>query len=302
MSVVELLINVMGPVVLVVAIGWFAAKRMSFDVGTLSRLAFYVLGPAFVLDVFADATLDGSVVFRLVVAAWVGMLVGGVLAWGLSRVSGLDPSRRGSAIMSSAYGNVGNAGLAISAFALGDDAIPIAAVLMIVINITGICLGVTLASAQTAGIGTAIGRALAAPMTIAAAVAVAMNLAAFEFPVVFDRSISVMGEALIPVMLLTLGVQMAGDVRPRPEIDLGIVVVAKLVFVPIAATAVGWLLGLEGDALGVLVIQSSMPPAVFCAVVALEFDMEPERTTRTVLGTTLIALATIPIALVAVTS
>ena len=48
-------------------------------------------------------------------------------------------------------------------------------------------------------------------------------------------------------------------------------------------------------------IQSSMPPAVFCAVVALEFDMEPDRTTRTVLGTTLLALLTIPIALIAVT-
>lgn len=301
MSVVELLINVMGPVVLIVAIGWIAGIRMPFDVGTLSRLAFYVLGPAFVLDVFADATLDGSVVFRLVIAAWAGMLVGGLIAWGLSSATGLGPSRRGSAIMSSAYGNVGNAGLAISAFALGDDAIPIAAVLMIVINITGICLGVTLASAQTAGIGSAVGRALSAPMTIAAGVAVVMNLTGVEFPVLLDRSISIMGAALIPVMLLTLGMQMAGEIRPQPEVDLGIVTAAKLIIVPIAAALVGWSLGLEGDALGVLVIQSSMPPAVFCAVVALEFDMEPERTTRTVLGTTLIALLTIPIALIAVT-
>ena len=131
MSVVELLINVMGPVVLIVALGWFAGAKLSFDVSTLSRLAFYVLGPAFVLDVFADAELDGSVVLRLTVAAWAAMLVGGLLALALSRAVKLNNARRGSAIMSSAYGNVGNAGLAISAFALGDDAIPIAAVLMI---------------------------------------------------------------------------------------------------------------------------------------------------------------------------
>ena len=301
MGVVELLFNVMGPVVLIVALGWFAGMRLPFDIGTLSRLAFYVLGPAFVLDVFADATLDGSVVLRLVVAAWAGMLAGGLIAWGLARGGGLGSARRGSAVMSSAYGNVGNAGLAISAFALGDDAIPVAAVLMIVINITGICVGVTLASAQSAGIGSAIARALSAPMTIAAAVALVMNVGSLEFPLVLDRSISVMGAALIPVMLLTLGMQMAGEVRPTPEIDLGIVTLAKLVCVPLVAAAVGWLLGLDGDAFGVLVIQSSMPPAVFCAVVALEFDMEPERTTRTVLGTTLIALLTIPIALLAVT-
>ena len=203
--------------------------------------------------------------------------------------------------MSSAYGNVGNAGLAISAFALGDDAIPIAAVLMIVINITGICLGVTLASAQEGGMGRALVRAFSAPMTIAAGVAVFMNLASLNFPTAIERSIEISGAALIPLMLVTLGLQMAGDISPRPEVDLGIVTVSKLAAVPLVAALVGWLLGLEGDAFGVLVIQSSMPPAVFCAVVALEFDMEPDRTTRTVLGTTLIALLTIPIALVAVT-
>ena len=291
----------MGPVVLIVALGWFAGAKLSFDVSTLSRLAFYVLGPAFVLDVFADAELDGSVVLRLTVAAWAAMLVGGLLALALSQAAKLNNARRGSAIMSSAYGNVGNAGLAISAFALGDDAIPIAAVLMIVINITGIVLGVILASAQEGGIGSAFIRGFSAPMTIAAGIAVVMNLASFEFPTAIERSIEISGSALIPVMLITLGIQMAGDVTPRPEVDLGIVVAAKLVVVPLIAALVGSLLGLEGDAFGVLVIQSSMPPAVFCAVVALEFDMEPDRTTRTVLGTTLIALLTIPIALVAVT-
>lgn len=301
MGVFELLINVMGPVVLIVGLGWFAGTRLTFDVGTLSRMAFYVIGPAFVLDVFADAELDGDVVFRLVIAAWAAMLVGGLVAWALSGATGIGPSRRGSAVMSSAYGNVGNAGLAISAFALGDEAIPIAAVLMIVINITGICLGVTLASAQSAGIGSAVGRALSAPMTIAAGVAVVMNLASLEFPTAIDRSISVMGGALIPLMLLTLGVQMAGDIRPKLEVDLGIVSGAKLVAVPVAAALVGMLLGLDGNDLGVLVIQSSMPPAVFCAVVALEFDMEPERTTQTVLGTTLLALITLPVVLLAVT-
>ena len=301
MGVVELLINVMGPVVLIVGIGWFAGLRLPFDVATLSRMAFYVLGPAFVLDVFADATLDGSVVVRLMIAAWAGMIIGGLLAWGLARAASLSPARRGSAVMSSAYGNVGNAGLAISAFALGDDAVPVAAVLMIVINITGICLGITLASAQETGVLAALRRAFLAPMTIAAGIAVVMNLASLEFPTALDRSISVMGGALIPLMLLTLGLQMAGDIKPKPEIDLGIVTFAKLAVVPLSAGLIGGGLGLEGNDLGVLIIQSAMPPAVFCAVVAMEFDMEPDRTTRTVLGVTLLSLITIPVALLIVT-
>lgn len=301
MNVVELLINVMGPVVLIVALGWFAGTRMDFDVATLSRLAFWVLGPVFVLDVFADAELDGSTVVKLTVAGIAAMLVGALIAYAAANAMSVTPSRTKAAVMTSSYGNVGNAGLAICSFAFGEDAIPIAAVLMIVINSIGIFMGVALASAQSAGFAAAVKRSLLTPMTIAAIAAIVLNVLGWDFPLVFDRSISIAGQALIPVMLITLGLQLAGDVRPELTNDAGIVVGVKLVLVPLVAGLVGWLLGLEGNALGVLIIQSCMPPAVFTAVVALEFDLEPERVTKTVLGTTLVALATIPIALIAVT-
>jgi len=203
--------------------------------------------------------------------------------------------------MTGSYGNVGNAGLAICAFAFGDEAIPAAAVLMIVINATGIFMGVALASAQTVGMASAVKRSLLTPMTLAAIAAIVLNVVGWNLPLVFDRAISIGGAALIPVMLITLGLQLAGDIRPEVSADSAIVVGTKLVIVPLVAALVGWLVGLEGDDLGVLIIQSAMPPAVFTAVVALEFNLEPERVTQTVLGTTLIALLTIPIALVAVT-
>ena len=301
MSVLELLLNVMGPVVLIIALGWLAGRRISIDVNTLSKLAFYVLGPAFVLDVFADAELDGSVVVRLTIAALIGMIAGGLVAYAAARGSGFDQLRTGAAVMTGSFGNVGNAGLAISAFAFGDSAIPAAAVLMIVINISGVFVGVVLASAREKGIGSALVRALAAPISIAATVAVLFNVIGVDFPLSVERSISILGTALIPIMLLTLGIQMAGDRQIRLERDLGVVSVAKLIAAPAVAGLAGWLLGLEGETFGVLVIQSAMPPAVFCSVVALEFAMEPERVTRTVLGTTLVALLTLPVVLIAVT-
>lgn len=301
MSVVELLVNVMGPVILIVGFGWFAGTRMSFDVATLSRLSFWVIGPVFVLDVFADAELDRSIVVRLSLAGVLSMAVGGALAYLAGRRMGIGNTRTKGVVMTSAYGNVGNAGLAISAFAFGESAIPTAAVLMIVINCVGILLGVALATAQTSGLGAALRRAFTAPMTIAAAVAVAMNLAGWTFPTALERSISIVGAALIPIMLISLGLQLAGDVRPTLDADFSVVAVAKLLVVPLVAAGIGLAFGLEGDVLGVLVIQSSMPPAVFTAVVALEFDLQPARVTQIVLGTTLLSLLTIPVALVAVT-
>ncbi|NNK91329.1 MAG: AEC family transporter [Acidimicrobiia bacterium] len=301
MSVAELLVDVMGPVVLVVGVGWLAGRRLHFDVQTLSRLAFWILGGAFVLDVFADAELDRSVVLRLTTAALVAMAVAVIVAATVARGLGLDRSRVSAIAMSSAYGNVGNAGLAISAFAFGDDAIPIAAVLMIAINVPGMVLGISLATSRHGGAVEGIKRALTAPMTLAALLAIIVNVTDWTFPTAIDRSIGLLGSALIPMMLLTLGMQLAQSTSLRPDIDLGLVGVCKLVLVPLVAAGVGRLLDLEGDVFGVLVIQSAMPPAVFCAVVALEFDLEPERVTRAVLGTTLLALVTLPFVLVTVT-
>ena len=296
-----LLINVMGPVIAVVALGWFAGTRMHFDVATLSKLAFWVIGPLFVFDVFADAELDRETVWRLALGGLAAMVVGVAIAYVIAPRLGLSTTRRSAAVMTSSYGNVGNAGLAISAFAFGDDAIPAAAVLMVVINGVGILLGVALASAQELGIAASLRRALLTPMTVAALGAVALNALGWNFPLVIERTIGLVGGALIPIMLLTLGLQLSTDFSFAVSADLGLVAFTKLLAVPVVAAGVGVFLGLEGQTLGVLVIQSAMPPAIFTAVVAMEFDLEPQRVTGIVLGTTLFALVTIPVALLAVT-
>ncbi len=301
MSVAELLFDVMGPVVVVVAVGWVAGRSKPFDVQTLSTLAFWVLGPAFAFDVFAGAELARDTVGALVVAALAGMAVAALVGAALARVAAFETVRRNAVMMTSAYGNVGNAGLAISVFAFGDDVAPVAALLMIVINMTGMTMGVALGSLRTHGIRPAIQRSMTAPMTLAAGLALVVNLTGWDPPLVADRSIALVAGALIPTMLLTLGMQLAQNGAPRPELDMGVTGVAKLVVTPTVAWAVGTAFGLEDETLGVLVLQSAMPPAVFCAVVALEYDLEPARVGRTVVGTTLLALLTLPVALIAVT-
>jgi predicted permease len=301
MSVVQLLIDVMGPVVAIVAVGWFAGARMPFEIATLSRLAFWVLGPAFVFDAFITAELSRDTIVRLVVAAWLGMAAAAAVGFAAARAAGLQGVRRDAILMTSAYGNVGNAGLAISVFAFGEAAAPIAAVLMITINSTGMAVAIALASARSDGLAPAVKRSLAAPMTVAALAALLINVFDIGVPLLIGRSTALVGGALIPVMLLTLGMQLAQNGIPRPEIDAGVVGLSKLVVAPLVAGLAGAAFGLTGDAWGILVLQSAMPPAVFCVVVALEYDMEPDRVIRTVVGSTLLALATLPIALLVVT-
>ncbi|MEM7326508.1 MAG: AEC family transporter [Actinomycetota bacterium] len=300
MSVANVLFDVLGPVAALVLLGAVAGPRLQIDAGSLSRLAYWVFGPAFVFTLLAGANLDRSIVLRLMAAALAGMGAALVVATVWARVSGVGYERGAAVAMTSTWGNVGNAGLAIVAFALGDDALPIAGVLMVTINLASVILGIGMAQARTASVTAAVWRGLTAPMSVAGAVALATNLLNVDVPLLADRSIGLLADALIPVMLFTLGLQLVNHGMPRWSNDLSVVLVAKLAVAPLAAAAVGRFLSLEGDALAAVVIQSAMPPAVFCAVVASENNLVPERVTAAVVLATAASALTLPVVLLLV--
>ncbi len=298
MSVVRLLLDVLGPVVILVAIGAFVGDRLKLDIDTLSRLAYWVLGPAFVFEIFTTNTLAGSTALRLVAAGLAGMAAAAALTWVASALVGSSGSEKAADVMTASYGNVGNTGLAVTAFALGDDALAAAGVLMLTINITGMASGIAMATSQKHGLGDVAKKALLAPMTIAAVAAIALNAGSVDLPLIADRSIGLAAAAMIPVMLLALGMQLALTGWRTPNVGLGLSTVAKLVIAPLAATAIGASLGLVGDDLGAVAIQSAMPPAVFCLIVAKEHGLEPDRVTTSVVAMTALSLLTLPIVLV----
>ncbi len=297
MSVASVLFDVLGPVVLIVALGAAVGPRLDIDTRSLSRLAYWILGPAFMFDVLADADLERRVILQLSAVGLAGMAAAATVTWAVLRASGTSPSMVAAGVMTSAYGNVGNAGLAISVFAFGDDMLPAAGVFMLAINVTGMMLGIGLAHGRDGSVGSAVARALLAPMTLASLVALAANSFDLQAPPIIDRPTGLIAGALIPTMLFTLGLQLS--ISGRPDIGFPTVVstAAKLVVAPAAALASAIAIGLTGDLAGVAAVQSAMPPAVFCMVVALEHDLEPEAVTATVVFATLAALATLPVVL-----
>lgn len=300
LSFASVLFDVLAPVAVLVVLGALAGPRLQIDSGSLSRLAYWVFGPAFVFGLLAEADLERSVVVGLVVASLAGMGAALAVSLAWSAATGAGYEAAAASAMTSMWGNVGNAGLAIVAFALGDDALPVAGVLMVTINLASLVLGVGMAQARTSSITGAVVRALTAPMTIAGAVALFVNLADVNLPLLADRSVGLLAQALIPVMLFGLGLQLVAAGRPRWSNDLAVIGLAKLAVAPAAAAAVAVAMGLTGDARAAVIIQSAMPPAVFCSVVAAENDLLPERVTAAVVLATIVSAVTLPVVLLAV--
>jgi len=293
----ELLVNVLGPVLAIVAVGGLVGPRLGLDATTLSRLSYWILGPAFVFNIFATTTLEAETAVKLVVGAVVTIVASAIVASVLSPVVGLRGPAMSAVVMSSAYGNVGNAGLAISVFALGDDALDRAGVIMVTIVFFGTLISVWLGTRQTQSASKAAFNALLSPMIVAGIVGFIVNLVDLSVPVVIDRAVSTIAQAMIPTMLLTLGLQLAANRSLGFFRTTGVITIAKLLVAPLAGWLIAELLGLTGDDRGVLILQSAMPPAVFCMVLAIEHDLEADRTTNDVVAVTLASLVTLPIAL-----
>ncbi|MGY9082508.1 MAG: AEC family transporter [Acidimicrobiales bacterium] len=300
-NTVQLLVDVLGPVVVMVAIGALVAQRLGLNTGTLSKLAYWILGPAFVFNIFSTTTLEAETAAKLVVAGVASVLAAGVAGAVLSPVFGLRGSAMSATVMSSAYGNVGNAGLAICVFALGEDALDRAGVLMVTIMFFGTLLSVWLGTRQTQSSLKAALDALVSPMIVAAIIGFLFNVANLDTPTVIDRAVSTIAQGLIPVMLLTLGLQLATTGSLQFLRSTGVVTIAKLIVAPIIGWAVAEAFGLTGDDRGVIILQAAMPPAVFCMVLALEHDLEADRTTNDVVVVTIASLLTLPVALTLVT-
>lgn len=297
----SIFLDILGPVFLIVAVGAWAGRRLELQPSTLSKLSYWILGPAFIFNVFGDAALDIVLIGRMVASGLAAMAITALLAVGAMRLARSSATAVPAAVMTSVYGNVGNFGLAIVAFTYGEEALPLAGVMFIVINIGGLIVGVTAASRRRASLGVAIRTALTAPMTLAVPPALVVNALDIEVPLLVQRPVSVIAGALIPVMLLTLGAQLAGMARPMIGTEVSIPLAAKLIVNPLLAAGATTVVGLAGVPAGVVVLQSAMPAAVFTALVALEHDLEPDLVTTTVLVGSLASVVTLPVVIALLT-
>lgn len=287
-EIVRILFDILGPVLVLVIAGVAVGKWLSIPAQPLAKLAYWLIGPAFVFDALSRADLAPRILGRLSLASAgafaVSAFIAYVMAWRVPR------DRRAAIVTTGAYGNVGNFGLAIVLFSFDDGARPYAAVAMVIVNGLGLILAVTLADGGLAGFS----RALRSPMTLMIPPALLVNSLDLNLPLVVDRPIGLLAGAIIPVMLVTLGIQLHGIGRPKFDIDVTRSLVAKLLVQPVVAIPIAAGLGLTGDAAGAIVLQAAMPTAVFAAVIAIELEARADETATIVMAGTLVSVFTLP--------
>ncbi len=263
----------------------------------LTELVFYLLLPALVLRVLWLAPL-GLDSLRISGVAVSSILAGMLISWIVCRSCAQERRVTGAVILASAFGNVTYLGLPVLVATLGDWAASVAIQFDLFASTP---LLFTVGFFIAAHFGSArehlhpLKQLLHIPPLWVAVLAVALNAAAVPLPHLFEQTLDMLGKAVIPLMLLALGMNLqAGSLVKKKLPAVMLVAVIQLVILPLMVWGVSALLGISGELQLALVLEGAMPSMVLGLMVCERYNLDTGLYAAAVTVSTLLSVLTLP--------
>lgn len=289
--------NVLAPVFLLVLLGYLVGPTLQLEARTLSRFAYFILTPAFIFNILSQAEIEASLATRMIIYIATVYLLSGLIAFLVARLLRRSADMTAAYVMIAVFGNVGNFGLPIIQFSQGDTALVAATVYFLAVLVVAFVVCVMAANISRGGTLRSVIAVFKTPALIALPPAILFNWMQVDLPPFVTRPMELLAGALIPTMIVVLGVQLADAGIPRPNLDIALASAVRLISGPALAFALAAPLGLTGIERNVGIIQASMPAAILVSIIALENDLVPHFVTATVLFSTLASIVTLTIVL-----
>ena len=285
---IERILGIFLPVLVVVIVGYGYARRVKPDMTWVNRVSMQVLAPALVFSALASKSFDVAS-SRLLMLATVGVVVGsGLLAWPVARLLRVQARTFVPPMM---FNNCGNMGLPLAVLAFGEAGFPAMVAMFSISNLLQFTLGQWLMDHKAR-----FGALLVSPIVLATILGFTFAIVHPPLPDFLGTAIKLVGDALVPMMLLSLGVRLA----QVGWSDWRIGVIGGIVC-PVTGIAMAWilapLLGLDDLHRSLLILFGCLPPAVLNFMVAEQFRQEPEKVASIVLIGNLLSLVFVPLGL-----
>lgn len=280
------LFAVIAPILICAGLGYgWARMGIAYPVEFVTRLVMNIGAPCLIIASFSKADIDVVKMAEIATASVVIMLIMLVLGVALIRLMRLSVT---TFLPSLLFPNIGNMGLPLCLFAFGETGLALGLTIFLVVFALQMSVGIML----VAGRGNLVGL-LKQPVLWATVCALVMVGTDLSLPVWLGNTTSILGGTTIPLMLITLGVSLAELKIAEWKHSLLFSLLRVLGGFGLAVLVAGWF-DLQGVDRGVLILQSSMPVAVFNYLLALRFQREPGEVAGMVLMSTLLAFALLP--------
>lgn len=297
MLLFDIFLTIIAPIFVLIAIGYLIEKKNCFDMTVLTKTLLYLIMPATILTTLSASSLSPAYV-RVTVMFCLAMigalyLLSSLVSWVMRHNRGMKQAFS----LSVMFYNSGNFGFPASDLAFPALGLAIQVIVLATQNIINFTLGVFLVSAGRFPVREAIKTTLAMPFIYALFVALLMRTYHFALPPFLALPLKYLSQALVPMALLALGIQLA-----KTRIQTGLrhsiaSVVCRLLAAPVIGITLVWLFEIDSAIAPILVCSTSYPTAINTALIAMELRNEEEFAANAVFLSTILSALTVGLVL-----
>ncbi|KGY13263.1 membrane protein [Vibrio tubiashii] len=280
-------IGILFPVFALIAVGYSVGKWLKPDFKPINRINMDTFTPALVFSSLVAMPLDTEQA-PLLSASLIAVLLPGLVMLPVCRLFKLQYKAWTPPHM---FRNSGNLAIPLFTYTFGDSALAPAVLLFVVSACLHISVGLTLLSE-----GNPFKQIVKMPIFIAASSALALNLSGIGVWQPLYEATALLGQAAVPVMLLSLGAQMC-NIRIS-GLKVGIFcTLQSLATGAVSFAVIYYFIPLPKMELQMMVLFTMLPPAVMNYLFAERFQIEPTKVASMVLFSNFFSILTLPLLL-----
>lgn len=277
---------VIAPIFVCAGIGFAWVKRgMPYEPAFITKLVMVVGFPCLIFSSLVQSELDLNALAEMGLAAVVTLAAFAAVAYPVLKLAGQEIRAFLPPMM---LANTGNMGLPLCLLAFGDTGLALGIGYFTVNGLLAFILGPTIVSGSSN-----LMDVLKLPLIWATILALVFKFGGVPVPEWALNTLTLIGGFPIPLMLITLGTSLA---------ELRITTLGRSTALAVLRLAMGFtvgvgaahLLGLEGVARGVVIVECAMPAAVFNYLFAHSYNRRPAEVAGVVVISTALSFATLP--------
>lgn len=288
MSIAIQIGQIMFPLIAIVSVGILIGIRKHPELDSINDINLHVFIPALVFSSLLQQQFEFKE-FALLGLSGLGLvLLTAVIAIPFARLFNIEYRTMAPPMM---FHNAGNIGLPLMSLALGPKGLAAGLILFLVGNITHFGLGSYMLDQNAKWI-----RSLTSPAILAAVLALLLQAHNIQLASFIILPIHMLGSIAVPLMLFSLGVQLTKANFDFWKLGLLVAILTPAIGVALALIIAAFV-PLEKTQIGALILFGALPPAVMNFLFAKRYQQEPTKVSAIVLVGNLLAIITLPLAL-----
>lgn len=289
------------PILVLVILGFILSKKFDLSIYTMAKLNFYIFVPAFIF-VNLYTTKIPLDMLKVVAAVVLIFILNLIIAKIYTKIRGYDEGYKNAFANSVIFANTGNIGVPLITLVFSSppfilngitpflDLALTAQVMVLVVQDTAMnTLGFYYAGKANTNWKESVLKVLKMPPIYFVVLAFVFKTVPYDITSTpIWPALEYAKNALVPIALITLGVQLSKTTFEFKNQDAYISAFIRLLASPLMALPVIYLLHLQGIIAQVVMITAALPTAVNTALIAMECDNYPDFASQAVMISTLI--------------